>query len=198
MGDGFPCHEVSTWCLLACVVLLASCSAKRDFDNACRLASEALADKNAVPSERPRQWSDRTSDQARNPNFITAFEAIAHVHPADKYSLLVKAAEESGVPGWSCPSIRRLIQTSDADFYSLCDDSKAGTTREDAESRLKGYKPISEEIQAIWPKVLSAAPPERLALIRSVLDPREAPIPCSNLERLFAAPKPGEASNPPK
>jgi hypothetical protein len=102
------------------------------------------------------------------------------------------AAEESGAPGWSCPSMQRLIQTPSADFSSLCFAS-GGWTRENLEERLKGYQPISEEIRAIWPKVLSAAPPQRLALIRATLDPREVPIPCDNLEKLFAAPSRDEA-----
>jgi hypothetical protein len=111
-----------------------------DWEKLCRISTaveQELADVKD-PSERASRWAAAVlAGQPWGKGFTNSFRAMAAVEPSMKFRFLQTGAEEEGVPGWSCPAVKRLLNPFDGVIREHpCSEEPSGARRASLQVKL--------------------------------------------------------------
>lgn len=99
--------------LLALLSLLSSCEGcvKRDLDEVCNAAKEAAEDED-IHRQRTR-WGMKVADRVTKAGAVRkALRDLDELPAVKRYGALRAAAKKLGHPGWQCPELEAILDSS--------------------------------------------------------------------------------------
>jgi hypothetical protein len=94
--------------LLLGSLMLGGC-ARRDYDGMCKLATEILGEPRVTPDMRFQRFVLDAPNSVYGSKRRELVVNLASLSPDVRYDFVQDAASEDGLPNWSCPALRSVL-----------------------------------------------------------------------------------------